>query len=280
MKKILLVSGCSYGDKMFTSAEHPDIDCSWPKWPELLADKLDMECINLCRCGAGQEYIYNSIIDKLQTIDHSKIGLVIAAWSTAPRRDYQNGYINKSYKKYFQQNPQKKWSNDMVDSRGDMEYWIDRSLRYQYSFQTVCEHLNLPYKQIQMVHLFTGFLIQSILHKKIIAKNDPEGPYNKLTHTFDQLKFSQYVHHKDLQMTELEKEWTNKKHNELIQYIHHSPYYEKMNSNFIGWPTDKRLGGFSMNNIFNSDERISPIDWHPNQKGQIKITEYIYDRLG
>ena len=39
--------------------------------------------------GAGQEYIYSKIIDELQTIDHSKIGLVIAAWSTAPRRDYQ-----------------------------------------------------------------------------------------------------------------------------------------------------------------------------------------------
>lgn len=280
MKKTLLVSGCSYGDKNFYSSLHPDIDCSWPKWPELLADKLDMECINLCRCGAGQEYIYSSIIDKLQTIDHSKIGLVIAAWSTAPRRDYQNGNLNKTYKKYFQQDSNKRWSNDMVDSRGDMEYWIDRSLRYQYSFQTVCEYLNVPYKQLQMVHLFTGFLIQSILHKKIIAKDDPEGPYNKLTNTFDQLKFSQYIHHKDLQMTELEKEWKNKKHNELIQHIHHSPYYEKMNNNFIDWPGDKKLGGVCLNDILNSDEKISPIDWHPNQQGQIKITEYIYDRLG
>ena len=279
MKKILLVSGCSYGDKDFYSDHHPDMDCSWPKWPELLANKLDMECVNLCRSGAGQEYIYSSIIDKLQVIDHSKIGLVIAAWSTAPRRDFQNANL-KPYKKYNDYNIDKRWLNEMFDTKGDIEYWIDRSIRYQYSFQTVCEHLNLPYKQVQMVHLFVGYIVQNILHQKIIDRDDPQGPYNKLTNTFDQLKFSQYIHHKDLQMTDLEKEWKNKKHNELVQHMYHSPYYEKINNNFIGWPTDKRLGGICMNNILNSDERISPIDWHPNQKGQIIITEYIYDRLG
>ena len=46
MKKILLVSGDSYTDKKFTSIHHPDIDCDWPKWPEVLAKKLDMDCIN------------------------------------------------------------------------------------------------------------------------------------------------------------------------------------------------------------------------------------------
>ena len=37
-----------------------------------------MELINLSESGAGQEYIYSNIIDKLQTIDQFKIGLVIA----------------------------------------------------------------------------------------------------------------------------------------------------------------------------------------------------------
>ena len=55
---------------------------------------------------------------------------------------------------------------------------------------------------------------------------------------------------------------------------------EKINNNFLGWPTDTRLGGLCISHLFDSDQRISPIDWHPNQKGQIKITEYIYDRLG
>ena len=54
MKK-LVVSGCSWGDEIFFSPFHPDMDCEWPKWPKLLAEKLNMECVNLCKCGAGQE---------------------------------------------------------------------------------------------------------------------------------------------------------------------------------------------------------------------------------
>ena len=53
MRKILLVSGCSNTDKDFYSELHPELDTSWPKWPELLAKKLDMDCVNLGKSGAG-----------------------------------------------------------------------------------------------------------------------------------------------------------------------------------------------------------------------------------
>ena len=64
MKKILLVAGCSYSNEKFSSVHHPDLDVSWPKWPQLLAEKLDMQLVNLSESGAGQEYIYSNIIDK------------------------------------------------------------------------------------------------------------------------------------------------------------------------------------------------------------------------
>ena len=64
-KKILLVSGDSWGDPNWTSIQHPSMDCSWPKWPELLAEKLDMDCVNLCKSGSGQERIYSTLLDKL-----------------------------------------------------------------------------------------------------------------------------------------------------------------------------------------------------------------------
>ena len=69
-----------------------------------------MEVINVSESGAGQEYIYSNILDKLQTIDHSRIGLVIAGtWVKTLRRDYQieSLYLNKA-----------KWTNDMYDTKG------------------------------------------------------------------------------------------------------------------------------------------------------------------
>ena len=46
MKKLLIVSGDSYTANNYKSILHPELDTSWPMWPELLADRLNMECIN------------------------------------------------------------------------------------------------------------------------------------------------------------------------------------------------------------------------------------------
>ena len=157
MKKYLIVSGCSWGDPNFVSLEHPDMDCDWPKWPEILADKLDMQVINLCKMGQGQEYIYSSLLEKAAEIPKEEIGLVIAAWSTAPRRDFQvTGLANDPTKRKM------KWTSDMIDLRGNIEYWIQRSMRYFYSFQNVFENLKIPYKQLQLVHLYSGYVWEEL----------------------------------------------------------------------------------------------------------------------
>lgn len=145
MKKILLVSGCSFTTNNFKSVFHLDMECYWKKWPELLAEKLNMDCINLGQSGAGNEYISNSIIDQIETIDKSKIGLVIPAWSQSRRRDYQM---------YYSRSNETRWRSEMYDPFGDTQYWIRKSLKTYYFFQIYCDYYNIPYKQIQMIELF------------------------------------------------------------------------------------------------------------------------------
>ena len=41
------------------------MDTTWPMWPELVAKKLDMDCINLGQSGAGNEYIYFTLLDEI-----------------------------------------------------------------------------------------------------------------------------------------------------------------------------------------------------------------------
>lgn len=138
----MIVSGCSWCDPTFHSFYHPELVCDWPKWPEILAGKLGMECVNLGNSGSGSEYIYNSLLETVPIT--SDIGLVIASWSKSERRDWQK--------------PDKTWDSARIDEKGDNEYWIQRQLRYYYSFQILCEYLKVPYKQVQMLSPteFTG----------------------------------------------------------------------------------------------------------------------------
>ena len=63
--------------------------------------------------------------------------------------------------------------------------------------------------------------------------------------------------------------------------IHNSPYYEIINNNFIGWPTDKRLMGFNISEMALEEDtdRISKIDLHPNELGQKKLAKFIYEKI-
>ena len=73
MKK-LVVSGCSWGDPYFISMQHPSMDTTWLKWPEILAEKMNMEPVNLCKSGMGNEYIYSSLSDYLSKININEVG--------------------------------------------------------------------------------------------------------------------------------------------------------------------------------------------------------------
>ena len=145
MRKVLLVSGCSYTDKTFRSDFHPNIDTGWPKWPELLGKKLDMDVVNYGYCGSGNEYIYSSLLDHLTSNPIKDIGLVIPGWSRVPRRDFNVG--NRKY-------------NIRWDNHGDMKYFMMRSLRYYYSLQEVCKSLKVPYKQIHILDPYESAVVE------------------------------------------------------------------------------------------------------------------------
>jgi hypothetical protein len=117
------------------------MDTSWKKWPEILAEKLELNLVNVAWSGSGNQYIYTSLLDKIVELDVNDIALVIAGWSKGCRSD-------------FEQDGRRK--NIMHDNRGDVDYFIKRNLRYFYSLQTVCAYHNLPLKQFHMLHPFNN----------------------------------------------------------------------------------------------------------------------------
>ena len=55
--KTLLAVGCSLTDEKFESMAHPELDCSWPKWPEVVGKKLGYNVVNLGKSGNSNENI-------------------------------------------------------------------------------------------------------------------------------------------------------------------------------------------------------------------------------
>ena len=276
MKKILLAGGCSMTDPNYISGVHPEMDCSWPKWPELLAKKLDMDSINLGTCGAGNEYIYSSLLEKILK-KKDQIGLVMVGWTQCQRKDFQVRHLGH-------------WKQKRFDPDGDVFGWLIKTLRYMISLQLVCENYNIPYKQFQMINLFEGWLngLYKTDEELFTNRNDPNYEFQY-----------RYPGDRDKDRPKLQKI--------LMDY---EPYINA--KNFIGWPTHLALGGYDIeqkvirlprkkqeklwNIIITSKEKereliekgsefqheliISERDQHPNEKGQQKIAEFLYDRLG
>ena len=87
-RKKLIAIGCSFTEHYLNNPMSPDFDHNFPRWPQHLADKLDMECVNLGQCGVGNKYILSKIVDTVLT--EKNIGLVVLMWSEWMRQDFQD----------------------------------------------------------------------------------------------------------------------------------------------------------------------------------------------
>ncbi len=240
--KYLIVSGDSNTTADFSSITHPDMDFSYKKWPELLAEKLGMKVINVAKSAQGNEFIYTTIRNEIVKItDKSEIGLVIAAWSQAPRKDYKEG---------------RNWSAVRINTHGNLLGWVQKSLGHYLDFQILCERYNIPYVQFQMIELFEHYL-QGILPSQTDvhfgAKPGVRSKYpgNK---TKDEARILKFI-------LDYEK---------ILD-----------TSKFMGWPPVEKLGGWRFRDKLdlwsdnNSPRRVSPVDNHPNELGHIAICDKI-----
>ena len=276
-KKYLIVSGCSWADPEQYSEDPKvsnDIVKNYYRWPNILADKLNMKLINFGKYASGNEYICSSLIDNILAMsedERSNIGLVIAAWSEAKRTDFEfkkndNDYYVKNLfeNKYKEYRYNKKYIWDSVlytdPLRGDMFYRVKQSIRYMYMLQTFLKHNNIPYKMVQSV------------------------PLEKLPNlgTEFNLGLAFGTSQRSLQgAKEVEDIFKQQVADELSQF----PIYNLIDkNNFISWPILNsslykkldRAKDFISNLNVKTDGRQ---DNHPNQSGHNKISNIILNNI-
>ena len=265
MRKKLIVSGCSFTTKDYKSTTYPEMNCDWSKWPELLAEKLDMDCVNLAFSGAGNHFIFQTLCEAIIRTPRDEIGMVVAAWSQANRDDWQiykdafkdRMMYNETYLKGFV------WHNKRLDKDGDVFSWVRSDIIRMITLQKLCEGLNIPYKQTQMIGFFGGYINGLVKteneYKRISEKQTGED----LRHKYPGDKKKDYMKCCEI----------------LLEY---EDYINK--DNFIGWPTVPILGGSNFSSRLentdgspNEKYAIGKYDPHPNKLGHEKIAKEIYE---
>lgn len=261
-KRLLITSGDSWTDQYFRSDFHPEIDTSWKKWPEILGDMLDLKVINVAKCGAGNHYIYSSVLDEIVKHDPKDIGYVIVGWSQCQRHDYENVYM-RTKRRYGSNNYQSynfDWGSDRLKTRGHILGWLNESIRLFYSLNEVCKNNSIRLKQFQMIQLYSHY------HKY------QDGDKNAKFHP-SHLKPNNWWEQQNL--GDSREEFTDR----CEKFRRNSPYYKKIlqSKSFSRWPDL-----FTLSDLFKdhtSFYTISDRDVHPNNFGQEKIANYINENL-
>jgi hypothetical protein len=235
----MITSGCS-----FTESIRPNQEKSWADY---LAEKLGKKLTNYGRGGAGNEYIYNSVVDNLGT------DLVVVMWSCFDRWDFHKGSFELPYliedggsvprkdelvntstgefentyvadENIFSENIAELSKVMLKNNLDDREYQIKKTIRWMVSLQHICEQKNIP-------------LIQC-------------------------LGFGKRRWNKDIELAKTS--------------LDYKPFYE-LEHKSLGWPFVERIGGFTMMDKLHKDMFVSNFDRHPNDKGHKYISEIIYD---
>ena len=233
----IMVSGCSWTQE--SQLDHKrDFR---PQWPKLLSEKLNTEYNNYSRSGAGNQYIYNQVVDNYNDED-----LICVLWSGWDRLDFPSGHSGEIYTmSQTHQEPKKVWDALSEVNFIDPIFNLKRGLRFIHAFQNFCEINNIKY-----IHAlaFEGEQLFTAERSRILNKfiNDRIHDY------IDKDHFIGWPCFREL------KGYTMSNHlNSLAATI----------TKDMGAEKDFRL-------IF----RISPKDYHPNKKGHTIIADLFYNQ--
>ena len=239
-RKKLLAIGCSYTDNVWTKTH------KFPVWPELLAEKLNMECVNLGACGAGNDYILAKMLDKVNEQDWD---LVVIMWTEFQRLDFESENV---------------WLSLHPHRHGICHDKFSMNLSGRVTLLKYANIYSMTQKIMRMFYM-TEKLLKDIPYIMV------QGPRSVSTPVGMGFKYS------DGYWQIVEEECT--------ESVLKSPYIDKIDENkFLGFPIMRKIGGWNMDDALDLKDperttcRISQEDTHPNGKGHDYIAEILYDK--
>ena len=255
-RKKLIAIGCSFTEHYLNNPMSPDFDHNFPRWPQHLADKLDMECVNLGAAGQGNEYILSKLIDTV--LSEKNIGLVVLMWSEWIRQDFQdpaNGWY--SFHPHRDNSETEKYPIDSKSRNSILQYnniydVTMKSLRHFLITQMLLK--DIPYLMIQGT---------SPLARRFFLSRQNERLFGSVQ--------DRRINRRDTFRLAMKAMIDSKIFDEIDE------------KKFIGWPILEQIGGYTINDMLDKIDpernqlRVSAEDTHPNAEGHKIMAQEIYN---
>ena len=265
-RKKLIAIGCSFTEHYLTSDQSPNLNFDFPRWPQHLADMLDMECVNLGKAGAGNDYILAKTVDA--TLKEKNIGLVVLMWSEWRRMGFQ---CHTDWNK---------WTHITENT----ERRPAPGVPVGYLKKFILEKQNPPHA--------TRNTLRTFIHAEKILRDIP-------------YMFLQGTQNVVFRRSPTAQGSIRETANEILKSPYLDYIENNISDKFIGWPLMKEIGGYCIDDILNKEEplhyryrgtlryyvstfggdkkdppkfRISDQDMHPNDEGHKFIAEFLYEQ--
>ena len=255
-RKKLIAVGCSFTDHYLVSSQSPHIDHDFIRWPQYLAEMLDMGFINLGRSGAGNDQILAKTLDAM--LKEKDVGLVVLMWSEWQRIGFQR---NRNWDIWHQITPH--LSDDFALKLFELQnprHATRNALRTFIHAEKLLR--DVPYMLIQGTNFMTYYNTET--SKGIdCSQGTPHENDN-----FFKLNDSRTVAAKVMFAC-----------NDYFNYIENN-----IGDKFIGWPILREIGGYCISDILEKEDpsrttlTISQDDSHPNAAGHKLIADFLYGK--
>lgn len=295
----ILTSGCSWSDAQFRSWFIPDLNCGWPKWPEIVGKELNIEVRNVARSGATLEYSMDQILEHIFSPNPpSAIIWQLTEWvrynwmdrhiiSPTWHFSLNNIVLPKSIREkrlmeegteflFAEQVSYDKFLLDLLSiDRGPtgQQKILENALRMIYFVLEICNHMNIPIMIFQSDVLPFARNGKSYLSwAKILKKEMEENLTLEIV-----AKRAVFNNKTPIQSLKALAEFYD---HYATKYVISNRFFQLIDKKYhrdaYGWPFMPQLGGEI---IGHGGNVIGPGDGHPNAIGQEIMAEKILEEL-
>ena len=257
--KYILAGGCSFTDKDFASVHHPEMDVSFPKWPEILGEYCGLDVVNQGKCGRGNDWITNNLTKTILK-DHKNIEMVVVGWTEIWRFSAYNHYAFNPLLALFR--PDRKLSEIQEKSR--------ELFKHMFKEDMLDPHYTKEWPSLFEVHIKSW--VDNMLQIQELCKLlDIKYIMAPICGAITLQKYNQCLPSIGRELSATAIQWA-------VMFGSVDGLYDLKANHYIGHPFLDDFGGFVVQDMLTPKLRISNVDPHPNAEGHELIARKFYEQ--